>query len=461
MSSLFGYTLSPALQFLMSLSFVIVLIIATLVIAKRFGLLPSAGARFGRGREMRLSISEVMTLDGRRKLVLVKRDGVEHLLLVGGGQDVVIEAGISRNTAQKSPKNSTVTSRTEPTLADDEGYKITAWSVPSAQGATPQVQIAPNTKAQKQEDAQFNPRLVLRKLEDEHTPAHTIPEVTPVEGAQISIDAGNMPSKLVTQKSNGILEAVEKARNAAIAAVTAAKTQSNATIASLTQAKTPAEKSPEVSKPEPKGLDVVAKIIQPEIAPVAPTSIESAPIAAPIATKPASMVNDDLEDQLRALVAAPIIKSIVDEDLDTTQDHTPSAPANANEPIELPTLNIELSPIAPKAEFIDEDAQNTPKSSVEHAFFAVFGTPETSQELEDLANSAGPAENRAYTELLDETEVKPKERPTKAKLKAELSTENVQHETYKTPQKAASINASFDELEQELAKLLAEPKNRA
>lgn len=48
-----------------------------------------------RGREgARLGISEYHEIDKDRRLVLIRRDDVEHLLLIGGGQDLVIESGI-------------------------------------------------------------------------------------------------------------------------------------------------------------------------------------------------------------------------------------------------------------------------------------------------------------------------------------------------------------------------------
>jgi flagellar protein FliO/FliZ len=42
----------------------------------------------------RLSVLEVRYLDARRKLVLVKRDQQEHLLLLGDGHAIVVESGI-------------------------------------------------------------------------------------------------------------------------------------------------------------------------------------------------------------------------------------------------------------------------------------------------------------------------------------------------------------------------------
>lgn len=46
-------------------------------------------------RGQRLGISEYHELDKSRRLVLVRRDNVEHLILIGGAQDLVIEQGIT------------------------------------------------------------------------------------------------------------------------------------------------------------------------------------------------------------------------------------------------------------------------------------------------------------------------------------------------------------------------------
>lgn len=44
--------------------------------------------------EPRLGVSEQAAVDSRRRLVLIRRDGVEHLIMTGGPVDVVIETGI-------------------------------------------------------------------------------------------------------------------------------------------------------------------------------------------------------------------------------------------------------------------------------------------------------------------------------------------------------------------------------
>jgi flagellar protein FliO/FliZ len=42
----------------------------------------------------RLGVSEHIMVDSRRKLLLIRRDGVEHLVLTGGPVDLLIETGI-------------------------------------------------------------------------------------------------------------------------------------------------------------------------------------------------------------------------------------------------------------------------------------------------------------------------------------------------------------------------------
>ena len=61
----------------------------------------SGAARGGilRGRERRLGVVEAASVDGRRKLVLLRRDDVEHLIMTGGPVDVLIESGIERSRA--------------------------------------------------------------------------------------------------------------------------------------------------------------------------------------------------------------------------------------------------------------------------------------------------------------------------------------------------------------------------
>ena len=75
-------------------------VLAVLVFA--WLMIRALGGRVRAKRGSRLGISEYYEVDKSRFLVLVRRDDVEHLVLVGGSQDVVIEAGISARPSRQS-----------------------------------------------------------------------------------------------------------------------------------------------------------------------------------------------------------------------------------------------------------------------------------------------------------------------------------------------------------------------
>jgi flagellar protein FliO/FliZ len=85
-------------KFVLALVFVLGLIGALAWAARRFGLGGKLTPNTGRAR--RLSVVEVMPLDARRKLVLLRLDTAEHLVLLGAGQDLLLESGVA---AQQAP----------------------------------------------------------------------------------------------------------------------------------------------------------------------------------------------------------------------------------------------------------------------------------------------------------------------------------------------------------------------
>ncbi len=80
---------------------VVALVLSVLLIA---GLAVLFGRRSGgrvskgpaRGRQPRLSVMEAAHVDGTRRLVLVRRDQIEHLVMIGGPTDIVVETNIIR-----------------------------------------------------------------------------------------------------------------------------------------------------------------------------------------------------------------------------------------------------------------------------------------------------------------------------------------------------------------------------
>jgi flagellar protein FliO/FliZ len=58
---------------------------------------------FGPKPERRLAVLEQASVDGRRRLILIRRDNVEHLIMTGGPVDLVVETGIGATPARARP----------------------------------------------------------------------------------------------------------------------------------------------------------------------------------------------------------------------------------------------------------------------------------------------------------------------------------------------------------------------
>ncbi|MGE5504172.1 MAG: FliO/MopB family protein [Actinomycetota bacterium] len=82
------------LRFVLSLVLVLGMILGVLWAVRRYGLPGMATMRPASRR--RLSLVEAMAVDGKRRLVLVRRDDREHLLLLGGASDLVVERDIAQ-----------------------------------------------------------------------------------------------------------------------------------------------------------------------------------------------------------------------------------------------------------------------------------------------------------------------------------------------------------------------------
>ncbi len=96
--TLFGAEMPLAVRFFLAFVIVLGLIGVTAWAVRRFGA-GRLGGTNARGRQPRLAVIDYASVDGRRRLILVRRDNVEHLLMIGGPTDVVVEPNIVRATA--------------------------------------------------------------------------------------------------------------------------------------------------------------------------------------------------------------------------------------------------------------------------------------------------------------------------------------------------------------------------
>src|SRR5712691_8554952 len=97
MSSLFGVELPTPVNFVIAFVFVLLLIGAAAWLVRRFGSTRIDAA--ARGRQPHLAVIDSAAVDGRRKLVIIRRDDVEHPLMIGAPSDVVVETFILRGAS--------------------------------------------------------------------------------------------------------------------------------------------------------------------------------------------------------------------------------------------------------------------------------------------------------------------------------------------------------------------------
>jgi flagellar biogenesis protein FliO len=106
------------LTFIFAFVAVLALIFIVGWLARRFAS-NRLGANTNRSRMPRLAVIDAAAVDGRRRLVLVRRDNVEHLLMIGGPSDIVVEPNIVRATPGRDqlPQRPAVASEAQPRIA--------------------------------------------------------------------------------------------------------------------------------------------------------------------------------------------------------------------------------------------------------------------------------------------------------------------------------------------------------
>lgn len=99
---LLGPNVSPTVTFIILFAAILLGVLILIWLARR--LLGGTLVSGGRSRQARLAVMDATPVDARRRLILVRRDDVEHLILIGGPTDVVVEQNI-RLTAPRQAQS--------------------------------------------------------------------------------------------------------------------------------------------------------------------------------------------------------------------------------------------------------------------------------------------------------------------------------------------------------------------
>ncbi len=163
----------------------LVLVIIRLVRSLTFGTFVAGG----RNRKTRLAVMDATAVDSHRRLVLVRRDDVEHLLLIGGPTDVVVEQDIrlhaqhrrAAHQAEAAPDHAPlrVAERSRPAEVPQHAAQRTETARPAQPAHATQIQRAPERPG---------PQLVHQNPKSQRAPA---PRSTPAANTQ---PAANVPT---------------------------------------------------------------------------------------------------------------------------------------------------------------------------------------------------------------------------------------------------------------------------
>lgn len=153
-----GASAAPVVGFVLLFALVLLAVFVLFAVLRRLG-----GGTFvagGRNRVQRLAVMDAAAVDGRRRLVLVRRDDVEHLILIGGPTDVVVEQNIRHM-------------RQGPRQADDRPAVPRAVAQPEAPADRPVV-VRPPERPQG-ERPQQDQRLMSGQMPIRSSPASVAP----------------------------------------------------------------------------------------------------------------------------------------------------------------------------------------------------------------------------------------------------------------------------------------------
>ncbi|MCD7059996.1 flagellar biosynthetic protein FliO [Pelagibacterium sp. HS1C4-1] len=101
MANLLGFE-NNYLTAILALGIVIVLIVLGVWLVKLLG---DATRSVGRNRNRRLMLVDSVALDQKRQALLIRRDNVEHLIVTGGPNDLVVETGIEPPAQPAMPRS--------------------------------------------------------------------------------------------------------------------------------------------------------------------------------------------------------------------------------------------------------------------------------------------------------------------------------------------------------------------
>jgi flagellar biogenesis protein FliO len=330
--------MSQILWIFIAILIVLALIGAVAWLVRRFsgGSIGSGGTR---GRMPRLAVIDAAAVDGRRRLVLVRRDNVEHLLMIGGPTDVVVELNIVRNAGpapQRTPAGTELPARISPLPDAADNWADNDTAKPAAPFELPEPALERPTRPTFGEDLRRPPTPPAERSRGDdfgrlvpEPPARPEPVIRPErsdtlrprsERTEPAMPRVPRPSELLTRGPAARPSARPSEPRTSDAASISAADQNLAEMAQRLEAalRRPGERS-DAAAPRNVSVDPMDRVGAPSVAPEAPGArpaprveptlpaepTSAAPQASAAPTPAAKGAFESLEDEMASLLGRP------------------------------------------------------------------------------------------------------------------------------------------------------------
>ena len=300
--------------------FFAILIVLALIGAVAYLLRRFAGRGIGssnsRGRMPRLAVIDAAAVDGRRRLVLVRRDNVEHLLMIGGPSDIVVEPNIVRSSSPRDAASSRPPAGTE--LPPRIPLPDNNWSEPAAAEPFefPEPHAAPPaprpSRSPVSDDLRRAPSLAPERMRDDPLAGPALePTIRPDPALRTERPSRPLPRSERLEPSLSRtpprLDTSTPARAAPRAPEpTSAADQNLAEMAQRLEAalRRPGTRVEATTETRTVSVNSAERIGAPSVAPEAPAPRPAA-LDAPEGAEPARPAFENLEDEMASLLGRP------------------------------------------------------------------------------------------------------------------------------------------------------------
>jgi hypothetical protein len=148
------------------------------------GIKPSAGRRLG--------IVDAFDLDRHRQLVIIRRDHVEHLIMIGGPNDLVVESDIVRSQPMIGEVRRDAVVAPSPTMAPPQAKSAPAPKLPSeAEFGAPPLDLRPSPPMPR-----ANPMAPPPRAPEVKAPLPPAPEPAKAEPPRLSMNINSLEEEM-------------------------------------------------------------------------------------------------------------------------------------------------------------------------------------------------------------------------------------------------------------------------